>query len=295
MFFLHTNACRSHSSPRKWSGGVTVGVRARWDHQGAEKARSDWPGTQGLGGGQKNTGGGNQSEKTHHLLFVSDPGMSVMLGLNSDKRASKLNTQHLLKCTFICSLRANCDCFFSCDSRPASCTSAQPKWPRMRWVDTKSGSITSSVWSPLISFHFLTSAQTFQLFTLSLEQAPNWTVPVSACKKLLWRFSHAMILFLHVTHVLVSRAGNRPADNGTGEKGVQKDQRTGEGAGAGQREGRHGEDSDGEEAARGRLQGNFPQVEVILCGLQGEMFVPSLTSHKSVFPLWERNHNFGNN
>lgn len=29
--------------------------------------------------------------------------------------------------------------------------------------------------------------------------------------------------------------------------------------------------------------------------VQGEMFVPSLTSHKSVFPLWEWNHNFGNN
>lgn len=25
------------------------------------------------------------------------------------------------------------------------------------------------------------------------------------------------------------------------------------------------------------------------------MFVLSLTSHKSVFPLWEWNHNFGNN
>lgn len=63
-----------------------------------------------------------------------------------------------------------------------------------------------------------------------------------------------------LVHVLVSRAGNRQADDGTGEKGVQKDPREGEGEGQGKGEGKGegGPGEDGEEAVRGGLQGNFP-------------------------------------
>lgn len=58
-------------------------------------------------------------------------------------------------------------------------------------------------------------------------------------------------------------AGNRPAHDGTREEGIQKESRTGPRERAGEREGAregevgHGEDGDGKEAARGRLQGNF--------------------------------------
>lgn len=59
-------------------------------------------------------------------------------------------------------------------------------------------------------------------------------------------------------------AGNRPTDDGARENGVQEESRTGEWERAGEREGAregevgHGEDGNGEEAAGGRLQGNFP-------------------------------------
>lgn len=67
-------------------------------------------------------------------------------------------------------------------------------------------------------------------------------------------------------------AGNRSTADGTREKRVQKESRTGERERA--REAGHGEDGNGKEVARRRPQGNFPKPHSETCTL-GRFFLCS--------------------
>jgi len=62
---------------------------------------------------------------------------------------------------------------------------------------------------------------------------------------------------IQLISMCLALAGNRPTADGTREKGVQEESRTGEREGTREGEVGHGEDGSGKEEARGRLQGKF--------------------------------------